>query len=417
MVSTDPYVLALTILCLVAFILGTILRHFKQPSVIAYILTGILLGPFVFGLITDTEMVTNIGNLGVVFLLFFIGLSISPNELVTRWKIAILGTLFQIVLSVIVVFAIGSALGWSLGRIVLFGFIISLSSTAVVVKILEARKELYTNIGQDVLSILIVQDLAVIPMIVVLSMLSGHGIESQTLILQLAGCALALLLVLWIMRQKEIKLPYSEKLKEDPDMQLFAALVFTLGMATLSGFLGLSTALGAFIAGMFIASTKEVRWVQQTLEPFKVFFIALFFISIGLLIDLKFLFSEFLWIALFLFLILLTNSILNAIIFRFNGESWRTSFYAGSILAQIGEFSFVLVAIGLQNGLVSEFSYQLTIQVIAISLMLTPVWIYLFSRLVDESEVFIRNSARMAFQKPSYRYHHREISDKKGGEK
>ncbi|MBN2094697.1 MAG: cation:proton antiporter [Candidatus Aenigmarchaeota archaeon] len=404
MVGGDAYLLVLVTLSFLALVLGAILRYFRQPSVIAYILTGLILGPFGLKVITDTEAVTSLGNIGVVFLLFFIGLSVSPSELVTRWRIAILGTFFQILLSVLVVWFFGLILGWPMGMIILLGFVISLSSTAVVVKILEARKEVDSKIGQDVLSILIVQDLAVIPMIIVLSLMTGEAVSRGILSLQIFGCLFALAFVLWIMRKREVVLPFSDRFKGDPEMQVLASIVFSLGIASLSEFFHLSAALGAFVAGIFIASTRETRWVQQSLEPFKILFIAIFFMSIGLLIDLKFLASEFPTVVIMLMLVFFTNSFLNALIFKWSGESWRTSLYGGSLLAQIGEFSFVLAAIGLGNQLITQSSYQLVIQVIAISLIIGPFWIKFFEYFIDESEVLIRESRRIAFAPKNYRY-------------
>jgi len=110
-------------------------------------------------------------------------------------------------------------------------------------------------------------------------------------------------------------------------------------------------------------------------------------------------------VLLLCFLILFINSFLNAIIFKFNGESWRTSFYAGALLAQIGEFSFVLATIGMENSLLSAFGYQLIIQVIALSLIISPIWINIFLRFVDQSEIIIRNTKKMAEKHPGYIYH------------
>ena len=207
------------------------------------------------------------------------------------------------------------------------------------------------------------------------------------------------------MNQKEVILPYSNRLKEDPELQVLAALVFSLGIASLSGFFHLSTALGAFIAGIFISSTRETRWVQQSLEPFKVLFVALFFVSIGILINFNFLKEELFLIFALLFLVFFANSFINSLIFKWHGETWKTSFYEGSLLANIGEFSFVLAAIGLQNALITDFTYQILIQVIALSLIISPFWIRVFSYFVDESEIIMREGKRMAEHQNKYAYH------------
>jgi len=136
---------------------------------------------------------------------------------------------------------------------------------------------------------------------------------------------------------------------------------------------------------MSLSSVKEMQWIKSNLQPFKVLFIAFFFISIGMMIDLVFLQAHFFELFILLFFVLLLNSLLNAVIFRWSGDSWRNSLYGGSLLAQIGEFSFVLVAIGLQSNMITSFAYQLTLQLIALSLIISPFWISFFRSFVDKS--------------------------------
>ncbi|MGC9310341.1 MAG: cation:proton antiporter [Candidatus Aenigmatarchaeota archaeon] len=254
--------------------------------------------------------------------------------------------------------------------------------------------------GQEVLSILIVQDLAIIPMMIILSLLTGGAVSRGEIGLQIAGSFLALAFVLKVLKRETFRLPFGNRIRKDPELQVLATLAISFGIALLSGLFYLSTALGAFITGLFLASTKDTQWVQQNLQPFKVLFLALFFISIGMMIDLGFLFSEFGQVMALLVLVLFTNSFINALIFRWNGDSWKNSLYGGSLLAQIGEFSFILVAIGLQTGLIEEFGYQITIIVIALSLMLSPLWISFFSRFVDHSELVLATGKRIVCEIP-----------------
>ncbi|MBN2095668.1 MAG: cation:proton antiporter [Candidatus Aenigmarchaeota archaeon] len=385
MVHADPYLFGFVMITLAALVIGLIMGFMRQPSVIAYLLAGVLVGPYGLKLISEGSMISGLGNLGVMLLLFFVGASISLSTLVKRWKLAIFGTLIQIILSLGVVFLIGHIFSWPLGQMVLMGFVISLSSTAVIVKILESREEIGTKLGQDVIGILVMQDLAVIPMIMILSALSGEATNVTGLLLNLAGGIFVIVLVLSIVRNGFLKLPFGKRIESDPELQVLAALAMCFGIAVLSESFQLSAAFGAFIAGMSISSVREMKWITQNLQPFKVLFIALFFISIGMMVDLEYLSAHAFELGLLLLALFFVNSILNAFIFRWSGESWRNSLYGGSYLAQIGEFSFVLIAMGLGLGLISSSAYQLTLQLIALSLIISPFWISFFRQFVDKS--------------------------------
>ena len=399
MVSIDPTLLNFVIISFVALTIGIILRFFKQPSVIAYILTGILLGPFGIGLIKDVNLINTLGNYGVVLLLFFVGMEINLSELAQKWRIAVIGTILQVIISILVVFGLGYYLNWGLGRIILMGFVISLSSTAVVIKILETKNELKSKTGQDVISILLIQDIIVIPMIIIISLLSGGTVNQKEIILQVIGGIIAILFIVWLLHKKEIRLPFSKKIKEDHELQILGAFVLCFGISIISGLFYLSTALGAFIAGIFLSSAKETEWVHHSLHSFKVIFLAIFFVSVGMLINFKFLFSNLNVILIVLFLVYLTNTLINSFIFKINGRTWRESFYGGALLAQIGEFSFILATIGLQTKLITDFSYQMTIEIIALSLMISPFWISFFCKAVKKSEKIIDNTQEIIKRK------------------
>jgi CPA2 family monovalent cation:H+ antiporter-2 len=145
--------------------------------------------------------------------------------------------------------------------------------------------------------------------------------------------------------------------------------------------LGLSAALGSFIAGMIVATARETEWFHHALEPLRVVFVALLFVSIGMLIDPGFVVKNVFQVVLLVVGVLLTNTFINAGILRALGDDWRTSLYSGAMLAQIGEFSFILISVGLQATLVSQYGYQMTIAVISLSLVLSPIWISGMKRL------------------------------------
>ena len=377
--NIDPILSVFVGIAFLILIISIFLRSFQQPYVIAYIIAGIFIGP-VLGLVTNENLVSSLGTIGVVLLLFFVGIEISLPKLLSNWRVAIFGTFFQILISVAFVLLIGVWLKWSLERIILLGFVISLSSTAVVVKILQDMHEMNTKIGQNVMSILLVQDLAVIPMLIVLNLLGGKAPTMAQIYLQLIGGLAIIGFVVWIIYKRKLSLPFSKFAKNDREMQVFAALLICFGLAFITGLVGLSTALGAFIAGIVVSITKETHWVSKSLEPFYVVFVAIFFVSIGMLIDIAFIIEHIGMVILLVVIALIINTFINAIVFRFLGDNWKESFYSGALLSQIGEFSFVLGAIGFQSGIITEFGYKAAIAVISITFFLSPLWISLIKK-------------------------------------
>lgn len=378
----DPLLPSIVGAVFAILLIGLILRRLRQPHVVAYLLAGLMLGPYVGGIITDTHLIERMGAMGVVLLLFFVGMEVSPRKLVSTWRIAVLGTTAQILLSIGCVWLLGTWLDWTLSRIVLLGFVISLSSTAVVLKLLQDRRELDSKTGQNVLGVLLFQDLAVIPMLIVIGVMSGDTVSYPTLLLQVIGGLCVIGLIVYLLVRETLNLPLGRWLGNDHEMQVFAALIICFGLSLLTGLMGLSTALGAFVAGMLVGAARETQWVHHSLEPFRVIFIALFFVSIGMMVDPNFILQHWMQIGLLLAAVVITNTIINAIIIRLLGDTWTDSFYSGALLSQIGEFSFVLAAVGLKSGLITDVGYQYTVAVIIISLMLSPAWIALAHRIL-----------------------------------
>lgn len=371
----DPIMLNVVGATLVILFTGWMVRILNQPHVMGYLLAGVIIGPYGLGLLDDQKLLARLGEFGVVLLLFFAGMEISPRKLASRWRIAFVGTLIQIAASVGVIWLIGQALGWPTSRTILLGFVVSLSSTAVVINYLREIREIDTKVGQDVLAVLLAQDVALIPMLIILGFLGGQQADPNVLILQGIGAVILLGLMAWVSIYTRIRLPLGRQLRQDHELQVFTAFALCLGLALITGLFHLSTALGAFVAGMLVGAARETGWVHKRLEPFRVVFVAVFFVSIGLLVDIAFLVEHSLVVLILLAAVFATNACINITIFRMLGDSWRNSIYAGVILAQIGEFSFVLAAVGHKNDLISEFGYQVSVAVIALSLLLSPTLI------------------------------------------
>lgn len=385
--QADPMLSNFVLLAIGIIFIGVILKLLKQPYVVAYIVVGILMGPHVLQIVTDEVLITNMGSIGLILLLFFIGMEISLPQLITNWKISVIGTLIQVLFSITAVFVIGYFLNWPLNRIIMLGFVISLSSTAVVIKLLQEREETTTKVGQNVIGILLAQDIIIVPMMIILSYLSGKSPDTIDIVKQLIGGVFIIGIIFLVLKKKRIKLPFEKQIIKDHEIQVFIAFAICFGFAIITAFLGLSSALGAFVAGILVSSVRSTKWIHQSLHAFRVVFVALFFVSIGMLIDLSFLRLNMPIVLLFVFIVFIVNSLINTIVMRIFGVSWRDSIYSGSILAQIGEFSFVIGSAGYGSGIITEYAYQLIISIISISLVISPIWIVITRRLFLKDKI------------------------------
>jgi len=370
----DPVMPTLVAGILGILLTGMVMRMMKLPSIVGYIVSGILLGPHLLGIFSNIELIGRLGGFGVVLLLFFVGMEMCIPCLIARWHIVVLGTLMQVLASIGCVWIVGLFFDWPFERIILLGFVMSLSSTAVVIKLLEDSNEKQTHVGQNVIGILLTQDIAVIGMLIILQFLKGSPVKISELALQAGGAAITMALLMYIARKETIKLPSTLFLHGNNEIQVFIALILCFGFAFILGLCHLSTAIGAFVGGIMVTALQETKWVHLSLEPFRVVFIALFFVSIGMQLDIGFLISNWREIGLLVISVLTVNTFINALILKTLGETWRNSIYAGALLAQIGEFSFIIAAIGEQIGIIQPYGYQLALSTIAMTLLLTVLW-------------------------------------------
>ncbi|HUS23784.1 MAG TPA: cation:proton antiporter [Candidatus Binatia bacterium] len=371
----DPLMLQLVGALLVMLAMALVMRLLRQPSVVGYIVAGLLLGPSGFDFFHEYQLVVRMGDLGVMLLLFFVGMETSPRRLLQRWRVTLLGIVVQIAGSLLLMSLLAWWLGWPPARAVLMAFVISLSSTAVVLNYLRDTGQMQSRLGRDALGILIAQDVLLVPMLLVVNWIAGGRPHPGELALQGIGALLALGLLAWMTLGGVVKLPWARRLRADRELQVFVAFGLCLGFALLFAYFRLSSALGAFLAGMLIGVARETNWVHHRLEPFRTVFVALFFVSVGLLVSVPFVRENWLLVGVVTLGVFLCNTGVNAVIFRMLGDGWRYSLFAGAHLAQVGEFSFVLAAAGARESMISDVTYQLVVAVIALSLALSPGWI------------------------------------------
>ena len=380
--ATDPNLFVLVLIGIIIIGMGTLLRYFHQPYVVAYILAGVLLGQHGFSIITDEALITTLGEFGLILLLFFIGMETSLPDLVKRWRVAILGTSMQVSVSVGLIALIGHFFHLQMNQIIVLGFVISLSSSAVVIKLLQDQNETQTATGKSVISILLMQDILIVPMLIATNYLGSNVPSTQEMILQAVGGLLIIGGILWIWQHKELRLPYSDFIEKDHEFQVFIAFVICFGFALLTAIFHLSAALGAFVGGIIIHATRSTAWFHDSLHSFRVIFVAIFFVSIGMLIDVAFISENWRIVVFFILAVYLSNHLINTIVLHYFGRNWRNSIYGGALLAQVGELSFVLAASAFNAQIISDFDYQLSIVVISMTLLISPFWIAATKKLV-----------------------------------
>lgn len=374
----DPVFPIIMKILLITIGVSIVVRRIRQPTPIAYIIAGVLLGPSMMGSYEDVSIIGRLGSFGIIFLLFFVGQEISVKQITSNWKLAVLGTFAQIVVSVFVIYIIGLFLDWNWQRALLVGFAISLSSTAMAINLLEEKKQLDSLIGRDIVTFLVSQDLAIVPMLIILGLIVPADDPSARIrpLWQLAGGGILVSVVLLARSKLRFFNTIMEFTKGDKELQFFVPIFFCLLFSFITGYFEISTALGAFVAGLVIPSIGHKDWFHHSIEPFKVLFVGLFFISIGMLVDLDFLYRNLgtvTWVAMASFAI---NTAINSVMFRYFGRSWSESIFAGALLGQIGEFGFVLASIGFQSSIIDEYAYKLIMVVTAITLFLTPIWTF-----------------------------------------
>lgn len=375
-----------------ALLCGLALIRLRQPAIVGYILAGVALGPTGLKLVSNTETVQVLAELGVIMLLFLIGMELSLRSFKSVYKKALSVAALQIVAALSVFYGIGHFLDWTIERIVVFAFATALSSTAVAIKILEETDELRTPVGRTTVSVLIAQDLAVIPMLLIIAAFgSGHeagpagaSFTMAAIFVKLAiAIGLLIAVSLFLSKRDRVDLPMSGWIMSRHEVIPLAALAFCFTWATLSGLIGLSTAYGAFLAGLIIGNSNVRATMHKAAEPIQTILLMVFFLSIGLLIDLDYIFANWKNVLLVLSIVTFLKTIVNVGILHLLGEPWQRAFHAGVVMGQLGEFSFILVAGGVAANVISPEGYDLMISVIALSLLISPMWLAIARRLHD----------------------------------
>jgi CPA2 family monovalent cation:H+ antiporter-2 len=368
-----PSVLILLASGVAAVVLCRILR---LPAMVGYLVTGLALGPHALGLVADREAIHTLAEFGVVFLMFSIGLEFSLPKLVAMRRVVFGLGLAQVAASVAIVVGAALAAGASWQTGLALGGIAAMSSTAIVSRLLTERGELDGAHGREVIGVLLLQDLAVVPLLVVIPAL-GQQPEVLGVAVAAALGKAALALILVVALGPRLMRAWLGVVARRRSNELFVlnVLLVTLLLAFLTDLAGLSMVLGAFLAGMLISETEYRFQVEEDIKPFRDVLLGLFFVTVGMMLDLRLVFAQFALVAALFALLVVGKFALIALLSRAFGAAPGTALRVGLALAQGGEFGFVLLPLAGAAGVVPEPLLQALLAAMILSMLATPLLI------------------------------------------
>ncbi len=348
-------------------------HRLRIPTIVGFLLTGMLAGPHGLKLVRAVEAVETLSEIGVILLLFTIGLEFSVANLAEFRAAVIVGGSLQMLLTIAVVVALGIPGEGAPGQLLLIGFVIATSSTAIVLKILQDRAEIHSPHGRAILGVQIFQDVAVVPMMLLIPFLAGHTTGHMASFWPFLAKGLAVVvLVLISARWLVPNLLYQTARLRDREVFLLSVVLIGLGTAWLTSSAGLSLALGGFLAGLIIASSEYGHRALGDILPFRDIFTSLFFVSIGMLLDVSVVLDHAALVLGATAGIILMKSLVASLSIYALGLPMRSATLAGLALAQVGEFSFVLLRAGLEHELLSSELYQLLLGIAILTMISTP---------------------------------------------
>ncbi|SHF92134.1 Kef-type potassium/proton antiporter, CPA2 family [Salegentibacter echinorum] len=348
-------------------------QKIKVPSILGFLLAGIIAGPSAFNLISSSHEVELLSEIGIIFLLFVIGIELSVKELISMRKTVLVGGGLQVGGTILFTSLIAYFLGIPLNSAVFLGFLFSLSSTAIVLKLLQERGEITAPHGRIALGILIFQDVIVVPMMLFTPILAGQAGDVWTTILILIVKLLGVGVVIFLLAKYIVPKIFSMVIKtKSKELFILTTVVFCFAIAWLTSSVGLSLALGAFFAGLIISESEYSHQATANVLPFREIFISFFFISVGTLLNLNFFFENILIILALVVGVVLLKMVVMGITVALLKYPPRTIFMTLFSLFQVGEFSLLLSGVGLDNGLIPDNIYQYFLAISIISMGLTP---------------------------------------------
>lgn len=349
----------------------------KIPTVIGYLTTGIVAGPHLLALVREEDNIEILAEIGIILLLFTIGLEFSLKHLVKIRRIVFFGGFLQVVATAGIFYLLSSLYDFDWKSGLLVGFLAALSSSALVLKLLQERSELTSNYGRTVLGILIFQDLLLVPLLLLTNLLGNPSAEvgNEFLLLFLKAGGI-IIFVFFGSRWIFPKILHFIALTKNQELFMMSILLICFSVALLTYQLGMSLAFGAFLAGLMISDTEYSHNTFGNLIPFKDIFTSFFFVSIGMLLDLEFVTDNLLLVFGSVLLVLFFKALIASVTGFILGHTFRGIILIGLALSQVGEFSFILAKSGFNYNIISAFNYQLFLAVAVITMAVTPILIH-----------------------------------------
>lgn len=376
--SHSPILIDVLIFLMAAIVVVLLLKRLKSSPVIGYLAAGVLIGPQGFGFISDAEGAQGLAEFGVVFLLFTIGLELSFGRLKQlRTYVFGLGSA-QVAATGGIIFGIALAFGISTNAAIVIGAGLALSSTAFVLQLLTERGERATPYGTMSFAVLLFQDLIIVPLLILVPLLNEQGPSLLTAIGE-AGLKAVAALVVAVVVGRQVLRPVYRLIAASGNTELFVAatLLVVLGTGWVFSLVGLSMALGAFLAGLLLAETEYRHQVDADIRPFRGLFLGLFFMSVGMVVDLRVVIAEWLPILGVVAGLLIGKSILIGLLCRAFGLSATVSGRAGLVLSQGGEFGFVIFGAAMAVGILTPETGAILFTAVTITMALTPLMAFL----------------------------------------
>jgi CPA2 family monovalent cation:H+ antiporter-2 len=360
-----------------AFLGGLLAQRLGQPLLVGYLLAGILIGPYTPGPISDVTTVQTLAEIGVALLLFSLGTEFSFSQLLQVGRAAILGGLAQIVLTIGLGTALGTVLGYALVPSIFLGAIIALSSSVVIIKVMMGRGEMDSLPAKLAIGVAIVQDLSLVPLMVILPALADTGREPLTLLIDIGGALLTstvfLVLVYVIGTWLVPRLLARVAVTAGRELFLITVSITALGTALLAQAVGISLAIGAFLGGLLVAQSELAHHALEEIRPLRDIFSAVFFVSVGMLINPLFVLGNLPLVALMVVVILAGKFIITSGLFALFRYPLAIAVPAGLVLTQIGEFSFVLADLGVNRGIITRELQALILASALATIIATPL--------------------------------------------
>ena len=356
-----------------------VLQRLKLPSIIGFLLTGVIIGPYGLSLINAVEQVEILSEVGVILLLFVIGMELSIKQLASIKKTVFIGGFLQVGITVLIAGLVYYFLGNSWNESVFVGFLFSLSSTAIVLKTLQDRQQITAPYARNALAILIFQDIIVVPMMLITPLIAGESTNLGVSILSLFLKSIVVFVITFISARYVVpRLMHAVAKTNSKELFLLVTITLCFAVAFLTSEAGLSLALGAFIAGLIISESEYSHQATSIILPFRELFTSFFFVSVGMLLDLSFFLSNVPVILLLVMVVFIFKSSIAAVAVAILKYPTRTVLLTGLSLFQVGEFAFILSKVGIEYNLLSAQTNQYFLSVSIVSMLLTP-FIIIFS--------------------------------------